>query len=152
MENPLHPRRPRGASEPLFAVIAILYVLLPLVMEFTTYPFLGYRAAPNETFSREKHAVLQTRRVCKLDECDDLPDVWRDKRTSEIFRRTDFFEHRRSQARRLGWSWFAYSLIGGFVFALYTTRADHSRTPQAVITCLCVASAISLMIYFEINP
>ena len=118
MKHPVRLRRPQSPAEALFVVTAIVYALLPLGMELTPYSFLGYRAAPNENFRGAQHEVLQTRRVCKSDECDNLPEVWRDRRTSEVFRRSDFFAHRRAEARRMGWSWFAYSLIGALGFAL----------------------------------
>ena len=138
-------------AKALFVVVVLFYVLVPLVMEFTSYSFLGYRAAPNEIFRTDKHEVLGTRRTCRGDDCDNVPDAWRDTSTNQVFRRADFYEHRRGEARRLGWSWFAYALLGCLGAALYLSRVDHPRLWPTVAGSICAACVIALMIYFEIS-
>lgn len=146
-----HPPVQSRAAKALLVVVVLFYVLVPLVMEFTSYSFLGYRAAPNEVFRSNKHDVVETRRICRADDCDNVPDAWRDRSTNHVFRRADFYEHRRTEARRLGWSWFAYVLLGCLGAALYLRRVDHPRLWPTLVGAICAACAIALMIYFEIS-
>jgi hypothetical protein len=121
----------------LVLVIAVaIYLIGPVVLEFTPFGFLGYRAAPDQLVRADKHEVLQSTRVCKADDCDNVPDVWRDKQTGAIYRRSDFLQHRRAEAGRLGWTWFAYSLIGclGVVGAVaqFDAKSGPKRPPITV--------------------
>ena len=98
------------------------------------------------------HEVLQATRVCKADDCDNVPEVWRDKQTSVTYRRSDFIEHRRSEAARLGWTWFAYGLLGCLGVVGAVARFDERRLPMAMMMSLAVATLVPIIIYLELSP
>ena len=139
-------------STTVHIIAAVIYVLAPLVLEFTTFGFLGYRTAPHQMIRANAHEVLQSMRVCKADDCDNVPDIWRDKQTGATYRSADFIEHRSTEARRLGWTWFAYGLLGCLGVGWAVARYDGRRLPQAMMATLAVATLVSVMIYLEVAP
>ena len=95
-------KHPSPLTSLALVIAAAIYLVGPLVLEFTPFGFLGYRAAPHQMARADAHEVLQSTRVCKADDCDNVPEVWREKQTGATYRRSDFLEHRRAEAVRLG--------------------------------------------------
>ena len=95
-----------------FRLVFGLYVLCPLLFAIFGTSSLSYRAADHERFVLGHDEALQTENGCRLDDCDDVPVVWRDRQTGAVYRKEDFRDHRREEFRRLGASWFIYGAIG----------------------------------------
>ncbi len=102
-----------------FWLVVGLYVLEPLAFALAGTSSLSYRAMEHERFVPGRHEALQSVNRCRLDDCDDVPVVWRDRQTGTIYRKDDFREHRREEFRRLGASWFIYGAIGCLLAAWY---------------------------------
>lgn len=143
---------PSSVTKFLLYALAALYLLGPLALEFTSYGFLGYRAAPNQIVRTEIHEVMQSTRACKSDDCDDVPDVWRDRRTGTLYRRIDFIDHRVAEAQRVGWTWLAYGLLGSLGAVLVVSRFDESRLLQVMMISLSAAVMASVIIYLQLIP
>lgn len=110
-----------------FWLVFGLYVLCPLLFAIFGTSSLSYRAADHERFVLGQHEALQTENQCRLDDCDDVPVVWRDRQTGTVYSKDDFRDHRREQQRRLGATWFIYGTIGCLWAAWYRQRffGDH---------------------------
>jgi hypothetical protein len=145
-------KHPSPLTRLVLVIAAAIYLVGPLVLEFTPFGFLGYRAAPHQMARANNHEVLQSTRVCKADDCDNVPDVWRDKQTGATYRRSDFLDHRRAEAGRLGWTWFAYGLLGCFCVVGAVARFDERRLPMAMMMSLAVATLVPIIIYLELRP
>ena len=127
-----------------------MYIGIPLVLEFTPYSLLGYRGAPHEFFRQAEHDVLSTRHVCRSDECDDIPDVWKDRRTAAVYRYTDFTEHRAQEALSLALRWFIYGLIACLGGALYRERFNRVPFFQTMGYSVIADAALATIIYFQV--
>jgi hypothetical protein len=57
----------------------------------------------------------------------EVADKWKDEQTGQVFTRKSFDAHRRNEAYRLGFSWFAYGLFA-CAFVAYD-RCVKSGTP-----------------------
>jgi hypothetical protein len=102
-----------------FWTVAALYALCPFILAVSGHDFLRYRAAENELFRPGVHDALQTEYRCRLDDCDEIPVVWRDRQTGTVFREEQFREHRRAEARRIAGTWFGYGALGCLLAAWY---------------------------------
>ncbi len=131
----------------LWLGLGLVDLLVPLALEFTPHAFFGYRAAPSEVVRADRHDVVQTKWVCRADDCDNLPEIWRDKRTGKEFRRGDCRDHRFDEARRLGWTWFAYALLGCMGVVLATGHAAHGRIAHAALASIGIAGTVAILIH-----
>ncbi len=104
-----------------------LFVLCPLLFAILGTSSLSYRAVDHERFAPGQHEALQTENRCRLDDCDDVPVVWRDRQTGTVYRQEDFRDHRREEIRRLGISWFVYGAIGCLLTAWYRQQFSGER-------------------------
>ena len=110
-----------------FWFVVGLYVLCPLLFAILGTSLLSYRAVDHERFAPGQHEALQTENRCRLDDCDDVPVVWRDRQTGTVYRQEDFRDHRREEIRRLGISWFVYGAIGCLLTAWYRQQFSGER-------------------------
>ena len=108
-------------------VVVVAYVLCPLASAWNGSSVLSYLSAENERFLPGVHESLQTENRCRLDDCDDITTIWRDRRTGSVFREQDFREHRRAEVRRLGIAWFVYGAIACFLAAWYRYKFFGER-------------------------
>lgn len=72
--------------------------------------WLSYRALPEEMFEEAQHELLRTGELCRDETCRDVPLEWRDRMSGTVFTRSQFAEHRQTEAWRLASNWF---LLGG---------------------------------------
>lgn len=98
--------------EPLLWVI---FVLVPIFTGWLHYDYL-----PHEYPYDSRHEVLEFYPEAVGPEglqSAEVPDKWRDIATGEIFTSEDFADHRKQEAWRRVFIWFAYGLVGCFLFA-----------------------------------
>jgi hypothetical protein len=124
----------------------IIFVLLPIVMQFLSYNWL-----PNESFDPRKHEKIHSYQLCidrgGGDECRDEVDEWRDKATGETFFREDFAEHLRAEWWRMLFMDLSYGLIGCLAFAYFRWRRDQNNAVffQAFGKAVFCAVAVSVL-------
>ena len=139
-------------NKSILGALLFAYVCLPLALEFTSLPVLGYRSLPNEHFRAAQHLVVEKRRACRADECDDVPVAWIETASGQLFRSSDFDAHRRAEAKRLSWTWLVYGLIGCLGVAVYFRHFNPQRQPAAVALSVGSACMAALLIYWTILP
>ena len=119
--------KPGTAVKIGFWLVVGLYVLCPLLFAILGTSSLSYRAAEHERFVPGQHEALQTENRCRLDDCDNVPVVWRDRHTGTVYRQEDFRDHRHREIRRLGILWFVYGAIGCLLTAWYRQQFFGER-------------------------
>jgi hypothetical protein len=89
--------------------------LIPFFTGILNYQFLS-----NEYYDEKRHDLLESHERCQdvPYRCADIADLWRDKKTGEIFSRDDFAAHTRDEATRIAIVSFAYGLIGCFALVI----------------------------------
>jgi hypothetical protein len=76
-------------------------------------------------------------------------DAWRDKKTGIIYTVGDFAEHRRSERRRLAYTWFGYGIIGCTFFAFRQSRLAGKKYFVSFSQALAVNILIVLINYIR---
>jgi hypothetical protein len=124
----------------------IAYVALPI---FTGW--LAYRWLPNESYDQQKHELLESHEEEDgNDRTGEVADVWKDRETGKIYSREMFEQHVRQEARRMAIAWFAYGLIGCFVFAFSSVATRRTSFAVAFGRALLVDLAIALFTWARI--
>lgn len=90
-----------------------LFIALPILTGL-----LAYRWLPNESFDEKRHELVAGHEVGdRFQDHGISADIWKDKKTGEIFTPARFAEHRKMEARRMAVTWFGYGLVGCLFFA-----------------------------------
>jgi hypothetical protein len=110
---------------------------------------LSYRYAPDEQYDRNKHELLSTRERCREDtgECFDRPETWKNRKTRQVFSRSDFRGHRLLQAATFAVLLLGYGLIGCAAEAYFKHSADHENFVRTFRTLAQFAAACSLLAF-----
>lgn len=137
-------------SSPLYRKIAValwaLYVLTPVATGLLAYHWL-----PNESYDESKHELLDSRSEGSWPEDltkVEVPERWKDERTGEVFTSANFEHHRKQEADRLFFTWFAYGLLGCLFYAYGRFKEEKSSFAHALKRSLLVNFAISVFIYW----
>ena len=150
MQRPPLRSNARALSPSVMALAIAVYVGIPLVLEFTPYSLLGYRAIPHEFYHPDEHDVLSTHNVCRGDECDQVPYVWKDRRSGDISRYDDFSSHRREEAQSLALRWFLYGLIACIGTAIHRERSACVPLLQTFAYGVFADTVLALLVYGQV--
>ncbi len=88
-------------------LIWVSFFLVPLITGI-----LAYELLPNESFDKTKHDLISSKEVEGSSGAygelafGEMALEWRDKKTGELFSRTQFKQHRREEAKRMSVIWF----------------------------------------------
>jgi hypothetical protein len=126
-------------------VFWIAFIALPIFTGWLAYDWL-----PNESYDAGKHELLESHEEEHGGRIGDVADLWRDKRTGEVFARGDFEEHRRREARRMAAVCFAYGLIGCFFYALVRSAQKRSSFYEAFGIAVLVNVAVAVLTWLYI--
>lgn len=135
-----------------FKFFWVAFFIVPLITNCTQYSFIAYRWFPDESFDAERHEMLASHEVCHGDpeQCGDMADIWKDKRTGKVFARAGFTEHRQREARRMMFAWFSYGLIGCLAAAAQMKLFDRSSFLRSLVFLIAVDAAIAAYTYYSI--
>ena len=89
------------------------------------------------------------RDVGELVECRQMPDVWRDKQTGEIYTRQQFAAHRHAERWRMLCADFGYGLIGCVFFGYARWRIQASRFYEAFGKAALVNLAVVAVMFLR---
>jgi len=123
-----------------------VYLIVPL---FTG--LLAFNWLPNESYSPERDQLISSHQITDGEKTGTVYDVWKDKRTGQIFRLSDFEQHRRSESVRMAYTWFAYGLIGCTFFAFRQSRFAGKKFIFSFGQAAIVDLIIAIFTYFSLE-
>ncbi len=129
-----------GKAKSLFWLI---YIGLPLFSGFLSYNWL-----PQE-YDERQHILIESHSVdCGMNGMNscEVPDVWRDKDSGQVYNASQFSEHRRYESIRISILSFLYGLIGCLFFAWDASRSKNMTFIGAFKNALFFDVALSIVI------
>ncbi|HEY5176913.1 MAG TPA: hypothetical protein VII95_15250 [Terriglobales bacterium] len=125
------------------AIFWAAYLLIPL---FTG--LLAYNWLPHEAYSPDRDELIASHEVSDGEKTGTVHDAWKDKKTGTIYTISDFEEHRRSESRRMAYTWFGYGIIGCAFFAFRQSRLAGRKYVVSFTQAMAVNIVIALFTYF----
>jgi hypothetical protein len=118
--------------------------LIPFFTGILNYQFLS-----NEYYDEKRHDLLESHERCQDApyRCAEIADLWRDKKTGEIFSPDDFAAHKRGEAIRIAIVSFAYGLIGCFAFGYFNRRESEHAFFKYLGMAVCVNTAVAVLFF-----
>jgi hypothetical protein len=132
------------SAERLQTIFWIVFILVTTVTGLFAFHFL-----PNEYYDPKIHDLLGSHQVCddNTGRCGDMYDVWRDKKTRQVFTREEFAEHRQGEAIRLVPLMFVYGLIGCFAFGYFRRREAEHAFYKYLGMAVCVTVGVTALFF-----
>jgi hypothetical protein len=124
----------------------IFWLVYVLVVPLST-GILAYNWLPHESYRPDRDELLSSHEVTDEDRTGTVYDEWKDKKSGTVYTIMDFEQHRRSEAKRLFWTWFCYGLIGCFFFAFRQHRLSDKKFVVSLVKALAVNLIIALGCY-----
>jgi hypothetical protein len=124
----------------------VFWLVYVLVVPLST-GILAYNWLPHESYRPDRDELLNSHEVTDEDRTGTVYDAWRDKKTGAVYTIVDFEQHRRSEAKRLFWTWFFYGLIVCFFFAFRQHRLSDKKFVVSLVKALVVNLVIALGSY-----
>ena len=134
------------ASRNAEAIFWAVYVLVPLLTGLLAYNWL-----PHESYSPERDELLASHEISDGEKTGTVCDAWKDKATGRVYTISEFESHRRSESKRMGYTWFAYGLIGCAFFAFRQVRFSDKRFVFSFLQAMSVNVAVALFTYFDLE-
>jgi hypothetical protein len=122
----------------------IIYLLVPL---FTG--LLAYNWLPHESYSPERDELIAAHEISDDEKTGTVYDAWKDKKTGRVYTLAEFEDHRRSESKRMGYTWFGYGIIGCAFFAFRQFRLAGKKFVVSFMQAMAVNIAIALFMYFN---
>jgi hypothetical protein len=126
------------------AIFWVLYFVIPLVTGLLAYNWL-----PNESYDPDVHQLIASHEVTDEGRTGTVDDVWKDKKTGQIFRLKEFEEHRRAESVRMAYIGFMYGLIGCAFFGFRQSQRGRKKFVLSFGQATAVNLAYTLYSYFE---
>jgi len=124
----------------------LVFFLVPLLTGW-----LDYRALPGEHYDSERHQVVRSHVEEAWPEGlgdYEVPDVWRDRASGEVYSAESFVAHHRAEAERLAIVWFGYGLIGCGLFTYGRRMRAQSPIAATFAKAAVVDLAVALFVYW----
>lgn len=149
-ESAAQPSRPRFVETSLFRKLEVAFWIVFIALPIFT-GWLAYHWLPNESYDEKEHELLLGREVGDPQEHVVRPEMWRDKKTGEVFMPAHFSEHRAAEAKRLAATDFAYGLIGCIFYAWARSQKKNEPFFEAFGKAVALNLVIAIYTFFSIG-
>ena len=126
----------------------MFYFLVPFLTGILAYSWL-----PDESFNPDRHIAIAQHTICEDRDngqrCGEIYDIWKDKRSGNIFSIADFEDHRRSESTRMMITWFLYGLIGCSFYGYKRAKVDGRRFMTEMGKAILVNIAVTGYMYIQ---
>ena len=116
------------------------------------FGFLSYRWLPQE-YDERNHILIESHSIeCGpegFNSCEE-PTIWKDRKTGEVYKASDFKSHRLSESFRISVLSFIYGLVGCLFFAWDERKSNYRDFGESFKYALMINGIVVAFIFIVI--